>query len=607
MKKIFLNLNAIFFTLNFYAQKSEKISVTNERKYTINSESIIEKDTVTISKSKLLKNNYDTTKTYFVIYDFKKGEYEKGLVKPRVDRPIVYKIKNINRLAFDVKVTPADEVVAETDWFSSSEDLKKFTGLLKEANAANQIKAEKTIEKTELIAIKPDDKPKDKNESNKNATNDIKILNELNDLKLQLQQKTRELDILKNDKKANENLKIYFSESLNSTQNLNVVTKDTLEINTKIDSINNKIVSINNKIKQKDKIKTDKLIEFESAIDNFYKTYEEFIQSCNKVNAIVQTSNKVLPVANQSFLNMDEYKKKYQVQFELLFAKLMLNDVTLNTINTQYTNVVVSYNKLKDIEGLEDYIDKSSLKKYFNEIDLVFENAKKIKFKEELFDFEKLSNQVKRIINLLEKEETYEYISSPVQPKNDLATFEVEITAKNKDVEVNNSRKFKHSEFVRRGTRIDFSMGLAGSYYSNAKVYEIYTVNGQNKVGLKSENLTVPSIIAMMSMTSRSSKYLAIGGSAGLGIDINNGKIQIGNFFIGPTLILGKYDRLMFTPGVALRNVGKLKNGFKLDDTILEQTSDINSVLTDNYKLGFFVALTYNLTKNVRDKISNYK
>ena len=365
--------------------------------------------------------------------------------------------------------------------------------------------------------------------------------------------------------------------------------------------------SIKNKIKHNEKIKTDKLIEYESARDNFYKTYDEFIQSYDKVYAIVQASNKVLPVANQSFLNMEEYKKKYQVQFELLFAKLMLNDVSVNIINTQYTNVVVNYNKLKDIDGLETYIDKSSLKKYFSEIDLVFDNAKKIKFKEELMDFEKLSNQVKRIINLLEKEETYEYISKPVQPKNDLATFEVEITAKNKDVEVNNSKTFKHTEFVRRGTRIDFSIGLAGSYFSNAKVYEIYTINGQNKVGLKSENLTVPSIIAMMSMTSRSSKYIAIGGSAGLGIDINNGKIQIGNFFIGPTLILGKYDRLMFTPGVALRNVGKLKNGFTLDTTILDQTSDINSVLSDNYKLGFFIALTYNLTKNVRDKISNYK
>lgn len=602
MKKLFFYSNVLFFTLNFYAQKSDKISVTTERKYTINGESIIENDTVNFSKSKLLKKDCDTTKTYFVIYDFKKGEYEKGLVKPRVDCPIVYKIKNINRLAFDVKVNAKDEVVAETDWFTSSEDLKKITGLLSEGKAVTQAKITETIANSELNTAKDVKTGAVKDDVNKA----VKILNDLNLLQSQLLIKLNEQENQNNEKNKlefiNRNKSISVSEKSNPETKVSDVNKEDIE------GIAKQIDSIKNIIKEKEKIleTQKKLDELRIAKDNFNKANEEFIKSYDKVNIIVQAYNQVLPVANQSFLNIEEYITKYQKKFEILFADLMLNDVTVNSINTEYTNLVVSYNKLKDIDGLEIYIDKSSLKKYFSEIDVVFDNAKKIKFKEELIDFEKLSNQVKRIINLLEKEETYEYISSPVQPKNDLATFEVEITAKNKDVEVNNSRKFKHTEFVRRGTRIDFSMGLAGSYFSNAKVYEIYTEEGKNKVGLKSDNLTVPSIIAMMSMTSRSSKYLAIGGSAGLGIDINNGKIQIGNFFIGPTLILGKYDRLMFTPGVALRNVGQLKNGINVD-TILDQTNDISAVLTDNYKLGFFVALTYNLTKNVRDKISNYK
>lgn len=105
-------------------------------------------------------------------------------------------------------------------------------------------------------------------------------------------------------------------------------------------------------------------------------------------------------------------------------------------------------------------------------------------------------------------------------------------------------------------------------------------------------------------MTNRGSKYVAFGGSAGLGIDINNGRIQMSNFFIGPTVVLGKYDRLMFTPGLALRNVGKLKSGYEVANTVITESNDIDTVLSDNYKLGFFVALTYNLTNNVRDKIS---
>ena len=75
MGKIIFMFFVLIFTSNSFAQKNDKISVTTDRKYTVGGKSILEKDTVTISKSKLLKNKIDTTKTYFVIYDFKKGEY----------------------------------------------------------------------------------------------------------------------------------------------------------------------------------------------------------------------------------------------------------------------------------------------------------------------------------------------------------------------------------------------------------------------------------------------------------------------------------------------------------------------------------------------------
>lgn len=112
-------------------------------------------------------------------------------------------------------------------------------------------------------------------------------------------------------------------------------------------------------------------------------------------------------------------------------------------------------------------------------------------------------------------------------------------------------------------------------------------------------------MIAIVTITNRSTGYGAIGASAGLGVDVVSGKIQMSNFFIGPTLILGKYDRMMFTAGAALRNVGNLKGDYKIND-VITQSNDVNTVLSDNYKIGFFLALTYNLTENVRSKISNY-
>lgn len=562
MKFFLYLLTLLFFSLNFYAQKSNK--------------------------------NIDTTKNYFVIYDFKKGEYEKIVEKPRVDRPIVYKVININRLAFDVQVNSKDVVVAETDWFTSAEDLKKITGLLNEASSSTQTTVDENIK---LPESKSDTEIlKDK----ATITKDLRILKKLDSLNVNLQQEQKVVNSLKNNKIKYEYYKSVFGDS---TTIRGIEKPDDGIIKEK----EKEITKINDNIKKLEDLKNENLDKFQSAKNDFSKAYNVFIKAHEHINKIIQISNRVLPVAKLPFLNKVQYDLEYRESFLTYLVELNLNNITSNTINTQYTDLVVSYNKLKDINDLEVYFDKASLKKYFDDIDLLMDNAKKIKFKEELIDFEKLSQQVQRVIHLLEKEESYEYVSAPIQPKNDMATFDVVIKAKNKDIEVDNSRSFTHSVSIQGGTRIDFSIGLAASYFGNTNVYEIYTIDGQNRIGLKSKNLAVPTLVSMITMTNRRTRYGAVGGSAGLGIDTNNGKIQLSNFFIGPTVILGKYDRMMITVGAAIRNVGQLKNGYVVNQTVITQSSDVSTVLSDNYKVGFFVGLTYNLTNNVRNKISSYK
>ena len=561
MRTILYLVTLLFLSLNFYSQETSK--------------------------------KIDTTKTYVVEYDFKTGKYVKALVKPKVDRPIIYKIKNINRLAFDVQVNSKDVVVAETDWFTSAEDLKKISGLISQDSPTSQAKVEEAVKNTEIKINKTEVQPKE-------VQSEIGVIQKLDKLNAESQQKQKVLDVLKNNKIKYEYYKSIFGDS--ATYRGIEKPKDS-----EIAAKQNEIDTLKTNINKLENLKNEKLDKFQNAKNLFNVAYDEFIKSYNKVNTIIQTSNKVLPIAKLPFLNKKDYESSYQKSFQDLFIDLNVSTITSNTINSQYTDLVVAYNKLKDVNGLITYFDETSLKKYFNDIDLLMDNAKKIKFKEELIDFEKLSQQVQRIIHLLEKDETYEYISAPIQPRNDMATFDVVIKAKNKEIEVDNSRSFTHSVSVKGGTRIDFSIGLAASYFGNANVYEIYTIDGKNLIGLKSKNLTVPSLVTMISLTNRATRYGAIGGSAGLGIDTNNGKIQLSNFFIGPTLILGKYDRMMITSGAAIRNVGQLKNGYVVDETIITQSSDVSSVLSDNYKVGFFVALTYNLTNNVRNKISNYK
>lgn len=529
----------------------------------------------------------DKDSTYVVVYDFKTGTYDKNLFRPKVDRPIVYKIININRLAFDVRVNSSDLIVAETDWFTSAAELKKITEMLAESTPPTSYVTVPILENSKLgpNASMPS---QEKNKINE----DIKNFYELEFLKNELRLKESEWNALMKETKM---------------MALSKIDKDSLvnqNLTAKIESVEKQRDSLVRSIQKHETIKNEKLNKFYEAKDKFYNAYNEFMKLYDRINAVVLTSNMVLPVSRLPFLNYEEYENKYKVEFTKMQTNLVEETISVAIFNTAYTNLVVSYNKVKDIEDLNKVIDERSVKAIYDELDLRYEQIRGIKVRVDLINFESLLQQVLRVLHLLEKSDSYEFISAPIQPKNDMATFQVEIKAKNKDLEVDNSRTFTHNEFIRRGTRIDFSIGLAGSYFNNTNVYEIYTANGENRIGLKNKNLTVPSLVTMISMTNRGSKYVAFGGSAGLGIDINNGRIQMSNFFIGPTVVLGKYDRLMFTPGLALRNVGKLKSGYEVANTVITESNDIDTVLSDNYKLGFFVALTYNLTNNVRDKIS---
>src|SRR5690606_27678934 len=59
----------------------------------------------------------DTTRTntYVIEYDFRTGLYDSNNLKIKVNKPVVFKIKNINRLAYKVEVTAADSVIGYSD------------------------------------------------------------------------------------------------------------------------------------------------------------------------------------------------------------------------------------------------------------------------------------------------------------------------------------------------------------------------------------------------------------------------------------------------------------------------------------------------------------
>ena len=51
------------------------------------------------------------TNTYVIEYDFKSGYFKKNNQKIIVNSPVIFKIVNINRLAYEVRVKAKDSVI----------------------------------------------------------------------------------------------------------------------------------------------------------------------------------------------------------------------------------------------------------------------------------------------------------------------------------------------------------------------------------------------------------------------------------------------------------------------------------------------------------------
>lgn len=90
----------------------------------------------------------------------------------------------------------------------------------------------------------------------------------------------------------------------------------------------------------------------------------------------------------------------------------------------------------------------------------------------------------------------------------------------------------------------------------------------------------------------KSYKNFNIGASFGLGISDGDNF----NFYLGPAFIFGENQRFIFSGGIGLSKVTKLKSQYSEGQSFTENTPDVSELTTDPYKFGGFFALTYNLT-----------
>lgn len=86
---------------------------------------------------------------------------------------------------------------------------------------------------------------------------------------------------------------------------------------------------------------------------------------------------------------------------------------------------------------------------------------------------------------------------------------------------------------------------------------------------------------------------VALGGSFGIGIPLTGSEnFSSINFFLGPSLIFGKSQRIVLNTGLMGGKVKELSRGLNVGDTVLPQ-SEIPTA--SRYKIGYFLGVSFNL------------
>lgn len=557
--------------------------------------------------------NTTRTNTYEVVYDFKKGVFEKNNLQLHVNTPTVFKIKNINRLAYNISISSNDTILAETYIADELDKSIKETTSNKSTEIISNKNGVISSPKLDLSSIVENDfvefsKNADLNNTFLAELNSSKNINQLIAEREKYTNKNTLLELQKNylsEEVKTENLKTDSISKGNLSKLKEKLARVEIDISSTLDSITQK----SNKIKvELDKQQIDLLKKFDQDNIAFQEAFYKLNQVYSSVLMLQECYGDIKVVADYPYMSKTKYQTEFKSACREKAKSVLTQKESLINFRDYSKQVGIKYSNLKYNPYLSKFLNYGGITKLYAHADYIKELADQMSNEVIDMNIPIVLQKIQHLLELLEEEEAYQYVSAPIQPTQDAAIFKIKIQKKaDNNSDVSDEKSFKHTEFTYGGTRVDFSLGLAASYFKNAEVYEFGVRNDSTVLSKKSDKLIAPALVGLITMSYRRTQYFSLGASAGLGIDVVNGKVQLSNFFIGPTVLFGKYDRLFLTGGLSLRNVQQLKSGYKVDDVVTSGADDINNYLSDKYSVGGFLSLTYNLTKGVRANVKKLK
>jgi hypothetical protein len=143
------------------------------------------------------------------------------------------------------------------------------------------------------------------------------------------------------------------------------------------------------------------------------------------------------------------------------------------------------------------------------------------------------------------------------------------------------------------GIKVDASVGIAfGQFFDKPLSY--FKEDSTNIIVSSELDDFLPIIASFIHFYPSTSGNISVGGTFGVGFPVTgNESLQSIFFFLGPTILLGKNDRVVLSAGMMGGRNKSLSKGFQLGD-VVEGPGEIPTI--SSYELGGFVGISFNLT-----------
>jgi hypothetical protein len=549
------------------------------------------------------KNEEYLTTTQTIVYDFKTKEYTKSMVKPRVREPLVLKIENINRLAYDVTIKSNDVAIVDENFKEEVKDASKKT---EGETGKNESAVPKTFSETKFNTESLKVKPETVTDFDKEILdNQAKITQYVLDIK---NKKDSQLKLLE---------EISYLQLKLETAKINNSAIDTIDQN----ALNNKLSEETNLRKEIESLQgnilaeRNEIIKFAHTINalnetfiEFNKLYREILYSSQNMRIIDERYQIFRQSALNPLLKCETYKTFIEDPKFILY-QLPQYRSQIDEFDKNINNFINFYNEAMNNWKIFDKIELAEAKENIRiKYQLYKEEVDKIKVSVEALGLPTKLRKVEAMHAILREKEAYEISSSPIQPLEDYVTFDV--TIKNRDLskssEYDDTREFTYLEYTRGGVRFDFSTGVILNFIGNNDKYALVDVPPVDDVAMKKivvteNNQFTPALAGMFHTSFRSCGIWAFGLT--LGASVNVETFELNSLFPGVSLLIGKKQKFIISAGPAFRQVEELKANYRENGTYKSSDFTAETQLTSKqFRMGVFCGITYNLTQKQRAK-----